>query len=143
KKLGDIQEEVLRHSPPSLVSLGVRRGGTSQNMLLCLSARPDEPITVALDRDARDNVLYPLFGMQLENVGSFLWKGDYIVKRVTQGSIADESGISPDDPLTIQDWQVDTDKGYAVLQVVIKKKKAGFLESAIQIAAYLETDNFI
>jgi hypothetical protein len=65
------------------------------------------------------------------------------VKRVTQGSIADESGISADDPLTIQDWQVDTDKGYAVLQVVIKKKKAGFIESAIQIATYLETDNFI
>jgi hypothetical protein len=81
--------------------------------------------------------------MKLENVGSFLWKGDYIVRRVTQGSIADESGISPDDPLTILDWQVDTDKGYALLQVVIKKKRAGFLESAIQIAAYLETDNFI
>jgi len=143
KKLGDIQEEVLRHSPPSLVTLGVRRGGTSQNVLICLSARPDEPINVALQRDARDNVLYPLFGMKLENVGTFLWKGDYIVRRVTQGSIADESGISPDDPLTIQDWQVDKDKGYAMLQVVIKKKKAGFIESAIQIATYLETDNFI
>jgi membrane-associated protease RseP (regulator of RpoE activity) len=143
KKLGEIQEEVLRHSPPSLVTLGVRRGGASQNVLVCLAARPDEPIHVALKRDSRDNVLYPLFGMKLENTGSFLWKGDYIVRRVTQGSIADESGISPDDPLTIQDWQVDKDKGYAVLQVVIKKKKAGFIESAIQIATYLETDNFI
>ncbi len=143
KKLGDIQAEVLRHSPPSLVTLRVRRGEESQDALICLSARPDQPIDVALKRDARDNILYPLFGMKLENVGTFLWKGDYIVKRVTQGSIADESGISPDDPLTIQDWQVDQDKGYAILQVVIKKKRAGFLESAIQIAAYLETDNFI
>ena len=65
------------------------------------------------------------------------------MKRVTKGSVADESGISVDDPLTIQDWQVDTDKGFAVLQVVIKKKKAGFIESAIQIATYLETDNFV
>ena len=143
KKLGDIQEEVLRHSPPSLISMTVRRGTTSLNVLLCLSSRPDQPIEVALKRDSRDNVLYPLFGLKVENVGSFLWKGDYIVRRVTQGSIADESGISPDDPLTIQDWQVDTDKGYALLQVIIKKKRAGFLESAIQIAAYLETDNFI
>ena len=38
---------------------------------------------------------------------------------------------------------MDLDKGYAVMQVVIKKKKAGFLETAIQIATYLETDNFI
>jgi len=143
KKLGDIQEAVLRKPPPSLVTVGIRRGAASQKVLLCLSERPDEPIEVALKRDSRDNILYPLFGMQLMNVGSFLWKGDYIVKRVTRGSIADESGISADDPLTIQDWQVDTDKGYATLQVVIKKKRAGFLESAIQIATYLETDNFI
>jgi serine protease Do len=143
KKLGEIQEEVLRHSPPSLVTLGVRRDGSSRDVLICLTARPDEPINVALKRDTRDNVLYPLFGMKLENTGSFLWKGDYIVRRVTRGSIADESGISQDDPLTIQDWQVDKDRGYAILQVVIKKKKAGFIESAIQIATYLETDNFI
>ena len=61
----------------------------------------------------------------------------------SKGSVADESGISPDDPLTIQDWQVDKEKGYALLQVVIKKRKAGFIESAVQIATYLETDNFI
>jgi serine protease Do len=143
KKLADIQAAVLEHAPPSLVSLGVRRGNTQRTILVCASPRPDQPIQVALKRDSRDNVVYPLFGMKLENIGSFLWKGDYIVRKVIQGSIADESGISPDDPLTIQDWQVDQDKGYAMLQVVIKKKKAGFIESAIQIATYLETDNFI
>jgi serine protease Do len=143
KKLADIQEAVLAHAPPSLVTVGIRRDGASRNVLLCVSARPDEPIEVALKRDTRDNIVYPLFGMKLENIGSFLWKGDYIVRKVIQGSIADESGISADDPITIQDWQVDTDKGYAMLQVVIKKKKAGFIESAVQIATYLETDNFI
>jgi len=143
RKLADIQEAILEHAAPSLVSLGVRRGDALRSALLCASSRPDEPIQVALKRDTRDNVVYPLFGMKLENIGNFLWKGDYIVRKVIQGSIADESGISPDDPLTIQDWQVDQDKGYAMLQVVIKKKKAGFIESAIQIATYLETDNFI
>jgi len=143
KKLADIQSAVLEHAPPTLVSLGVRRGGVLRNVLVCVSSRPDEPIQLALKRDTRDHVVYPLFGMQLENIGSFLWKGDYIVRKVIQGSIADESGISPDDPLTIQDWQVDEDKGYAMMQVVIKKKKAGFIETAIQIATYLETDNFI
>jgi S1-C subfamily serine protease len=142
-KLKDIQDAVLRHQPPSLVTVAVKRGDSRMQALVCLSQRPDDPIQVALKRDARDNVLYPLFGMQLENVGTFLWKGDYVVKRVTKGSVADESGISADDPLTIQDWQVDKEKGYALLQVVLKKRKAGFIESAIQIASYLETDNFI
>jgi serine protease Do len=142
-KLKEIQAGVLSHAAPSLVTLALRRGDTHLNAVLCLSQRPDDPIEEALKRDSRDNVLYPLFGIQLENVGSFFWRGSYVVKRVTKGSVADESGISVDDPLVIQDWRVDTDKGYAVLQVVIKKRRAGFIESAIQIATYLETDSFI
>jgi S1-C subfamily serine protease len=142
-KLQDAQEAVLRHTPPSLVHVTVRRGESRIQAIVCLMKRPDDPIQIALKRDARDNVLYPLFGMQLEKTGSFFWRDNYIVKRVTRGSVADESGISVDDPLAIQDWRVDTDKGFALLQVVIKKKRAGFIESAIQIATYLETENFL
>jgi serine protease Do len=142
-KMQDAQEAVLRHTPPSLVHVTVRRGASRIQALVCLTRRPDDPIQVALKRDARDDVLYPLFGMQLQKTGSFFWRDDYVVKRVTKGSVADESGISVDDPLSIQDWRVDTDKGYALLQVVIKKKTAGFIESAIQIASYLETENFM
>jgi serine protease Do len=143
RKLKDIQESVLPHAPPGLVRVAFSRAGEEMQAIVCLDERPEDPIQVALKRDARDNVIYPLFGMQLQNVGSFLWKGDYVVKRVTKGSIADESGISVDDPLTIQAWQLDPSKKYAILQVVVKKRKAGFFESAIQIASYLETDNFI
>jgi serine protease Do len=142
-KLKDIQESVLPHAPPALLRVSFRRGETERQAFVCLGERPDNAIQTALNRDTRDNVLYPLFGMKLENVGSFLWKGDYVVKRVTRGSIADESGISVDDPLTIQAWQLDIKKNVAVLQVVVRKRKAGFLESAIQIASYLEADNFI
>lgn len=142
-KLKDAQEAILRHTPPSLVHVAIRRGEARIQALVCLTQRPDDPIQVALKRDERDKVLYPLFGMQLEKTGSFFWRDNYVVKRVTKGSVADESGISVDDPLAIQDWRVDTDKGYAILQVVIKKKRAGFIESAIQIATYLETENFL
>ncbi len=142
-KLQDAQEAILRHTPPSLIHVTIRRGEARIQALVCLTQRPDDPIQVALKRDARDKVLYPLFGMQLEKTGSFFWRDNYVVRRVTKGSVADESGISVDDPLAIQDWRVDTDKGYAILQVVIKKKRAGFIESAIQIATYLETENFL
>jgi len=142
-KLKDAQEAILRHTPPSLVHVTIRRGESRFQALVCLTQRPDDPIQVALKRDERDKILYPLFGMQLEKTGSFFWRDNYVVKRVTKGSVADESGISVDDPLSIQDWRVDVDKGYAILQVVIKKKRAGFIESAIQIASYLETENFL
>jgi S1-C subfamily serine protease len=142
-KLADMQEAVLRHSAPSLVTLAVRRGDARFTAVLCTAPRPDHPIELALKRDTRDTVLYPLFGIRLENVGTFLWKGNYVVRGVTRGSVADEAGISVDDPLTIQDWRVDLEKGYALLQIVVQKKRAGFIQSAVQIAAYLDTDNFI
>jgi serine protease Do len=143
RTLADAQEAVLALDQPTLVRVGLRRGAAAVSALLCAGARPDSPIETALKRDARDAVIFPLFGMQLDPIGTFLWKGNYVVKRISRGSVADESGISVDDPVTIQDWKVDTDKGFATLQVVIKKKRAGFLESAIQISTYLETDNFI
>ncbi len=142
-KIQDVQEAILAHAPPSLLKVTFRRGTRTLDALLCLSNRPERPIEVALQRDTRDNVLYPLFGMKLQKVGSFLWSNDYIVTRVTRGSVADESGLSENDPLSIQDWKVDTDKGFAALLLVIKKRKAGFIESAVQIATDLETDNFI
>ena len=142
-KIQDVQEALLGHQQPVLVRVGFHRGTRAMDALLCLSPRPEKPIEVALKRDSRDNVLYPLFGMKLQKVGTFFWSNDYIVTRVTRGSVADESGLSENDPLSIQDWKVDTDKGFAALLLVIKKRKAGFIQSAVQIATELETDNFI
>jgi hypothetical protein len=38
---------------------------------------------------------------------------------------------------------VDTELKAAFLRMYMKKRKAGFLETAIQLGAYLETDNFL
>ncbi len=142
-KIQDVQDALLGREPPSLVRVTLRRGTRTMDALLCLTKRPERPIEVALQRDTRDNVLYPLFGMKLQKVGSFFWSNDYIVTRVTRGSVADESGLSENDPLSIQDWKVDSDRGIAALLLVIKKRKAGFIESAVQIATDIETDNFV
>jgi S1-C subfamily serine protease len=141
--LRDAQETVLRERPPALMRLGYLREGKASEALVCLAARPSNPVTEALEKDRREAVLYPLFGMRLERTGASLRGGKFVVRKVTRGSTADEAGISENDPLTIQDWKVDKEKGYAVLQVYVKKRKAGFIESIVQIAAWLETSNFL
>jgi hypothetical protein len=65
------------------------------------------------------------------------------VRAVVRGSIADEAGLSVDDPLAVQGWTVDAKRGIATLQVVVRKRTAGFIESAVQISAWIETDNFL
>ena len=141
--IGDIQSALLDLDYPVLVTLEWRRGGQSFSGALSLAERPYSPIEESLAKDLRENVLLPLFGMKIEKTGQFLWRTDYAVRRVLPGSIADETGLSKDDPLSIQGWELDQENRFAVLRIYVKKRKSGFLESAVQLAAYLETDIFI
>lgn len=141
--IGDIQSALLDLGYPVLVTLEWRRGGQSFSGALSLAERPYSPIEESLATDLRDNVLLPLFGMKIEKTGQFLWRTDYTVRRVLPGSIADETGLSKDDPLSIQGWELDEENRFAMLRIYVKKRKSGFLESAVQLAAYLETDIFI
>ena len=142
-KIGEIQAALLDLDYPVLVTLRWEREGESLQGAVSLAERPYSPIEESLEKDLRDNVLLPLFGMKIERTSRFLWRANYSVRRVLPGSIADETGLSKDDPLSIQGWELDTENRYALLRIYVKKRKSGFMESVVQLAAYLETDIFI
>ena len=142
-KIVDLQSELLALDYPTLVRLVWRRGEETLTGAVSTGERPFSPVELSLERDRRENVVYPLFGMKLEQVGQVLWRKNYVVRRVLPGSIADEIGLSRDDPMTIQGWKVDEDNRFAVLQIQVRKRKAGFLESVVQVAAYLESEDFV
>jgi serine protease Do len=142
-KIVDLQAELLQLDYPTLVQISWKRGEETFSGVVSTAERPFSPIEVSLERDRRENVIYPLFGMKLEQLGRLLWRKEYVIRDVLPGSVADETGLSPDDPVTIQNWKIDDDNRYAIMQIYVKKKKSGFLESAVQMAAYLETENFI
>jgi S1-C subfamily serine protease len=142
-EIGDIQSALLDLDYPVLVSLRWKREGESHEGAISLAERPFSPIEESLEKDLRENVLLPLFGMKVERTSRFLWRANYSVRRILPGSIADETGLSKDDPLNIQGWELDTENRYAILRIYVKKRKSGFLESVVQLAAYLETDSFI
>jgi serine protease Do len=143
RKLGPLQADLLELGPGTLVALAWKRGEQKQSGHLALAERPFSPLEEALAKDRRERVLFPMFGLKLAKTGSFLWRDSYVVERVLMGSVADETGLSEGDPLTIQSWKVNEKERYALMQIYVKKRKSGFLESAVQMAAYLETDNFI
>jgi serine protease Do len=142
-KLVAAQSALLDLAAPGLVTLSWKRGTEVQTGQLSLDKRPFSPIEESLAKDTRENVLFPLFGMKLEKTGRFLWRSSYVVNRVLSGSVADETGLSAGDPLSLESWKLDKEQRFVVAVFYVKKRKAGFLESAVQIAAYLESDNFI
>jgi len=141
--LRDAQRIVLGISVGTLARITYSREGKSATTLVMVEKRPDNPILQALETDSRDNVLVPLFGMALSPAGYGTSKRTYSVRRIFAGTIADEIGLSENDPMTILNWLVDEEEGYVAIQIHVKKRKAGFIETAVQLAAYLNADYFI
>ena len=140
RNIRSIQEYLITRSPATLSSLEWMRNGEFMNGIAALGVRPDLPLSTALTRDAREHLLTPLFGFTVERVsGSGLYQ-NYRIDKVYPGSVADEAGFSTGDSFSLRKWIHDEEYDFVAIQLVLKGRKAGFLESAIQIAASLNVN---
>ena len=138
-----VQELLVLLVPDTLVEIEWSHNGDVATGILSLGTRPEKPMDLALKRDIAANLIAPLFGMVLEETGSYFWEKTYAIRRIYPGSVADETGLSINDPLAIKNWHIDEENRIAFLQIIVKKRKAGFIERAVQLGAYLEIDNSI
>jgi len=147
EKTSDIagtQALLLRRVVDSLVLVSVSREGRDREELRCLGERPFSPFDSAIKLDRKDRLFAALFGMSLTPLpGNLFESANYSIAKIWPGSIADESGLSENDPISLRRFYVDPEQRAVFIQIYVKKRKAGFLESIIQIPASLETPNFI
>ncbi len=139
----EIQKYLLNIPYNSIVSVQWLHEEEQQTGFLVLKVRPLYPMEIALERDTKANVIFPIFGMKLREIEVSRWEIRYIVEDIILGSAADNSGISVNDPITLKEWIVDEENRIIFLQFYIKKRSEGYLNSAIQLAAYIELDSFI
>ncbi|HUX49402.1 MAG TPA: trypsin-like peptidase domain-containing protein [Spirochaetia bacterium] len=142
-KIGDMQELLLSHPQHTLLSISWTRNEQDHKGVIATGRRPFSPIEEALKSQEPADLFAPLFGMDVHSTSNLPWQRDFVVTHVYPGSIADETGLSVQDPFSVVNWQVDTQRRAAILQIVVRTRKAGFLEHAIQIASYLEIPNFL
>ena len=138
-----VQKQMLSFAPERLVKVVYEREGSEKEALIALGERTNKSFDAALKRDSMRNVILPLFGMDLESTGNYMFKEGYSVRKVYEGSPAAETGISINDPLTIKAWKYDFKKRYALLTIYIKKRKAGFMESGVQLITSLDLNNLL
>lgn len=139
KTLSEAQAVLLSYDPGTLVPVDVRSGGSIRRSWILLRPRPFSPGEIAVRRDIKERLLAPFFGMQVTSTG----RNSYVIDRVLPGTIADEAGLSERDPLVIKDIQVNKENRALFMSLYVKKRKAGFLESLIQIASTLDLDSFL
>jgi len=138
-----VQNFLLKYDPGTLYELNYSRENDSFPAYVLSEARPEKILKEAIRLDARFNLFPVLFGFDLIPGGISFFNRFYKVENVIKGSIADETGFSLGDTLIISRWKVDDEKDIAFLQVRVKEKKAGFVESDIQLATFLSANSFI
>jgi serine protease Do len=142
-KIEDVNKIFLGLEPDMAIRIEWLSNGIIQNGIISLDTRPDYPVLEALEIDLKENLIPAVFGMNINSISDSIFGTDYIITEVFPGSVADIIGLSVNDPFSIKKWQVLEDEKIILMQIKIKKRKAGFLESGVQLGAYMGTPNFI
>lgn len=143
--LAGAQDIIMERRPGDLVltEWSEGAGGKSVSRIIALADRPFSPVEEALKSQSIEALFPVLFGMDVEKLSGPPWGPDFVITEVFPGTIADESSLSPNDPFSLRNWRIDRDLRAAFIQIIIRKRKAGFLESGVQLGAFLETDSFL
>lgn len=141
--IGEYQYSLMHRMSGELLNVSLLRDSEELTVLSALGTRPESPFGEAFKKDAKKNLILPLFGFDLEEAGATLWERRYRVTRILTGMSADETGLSVNDPFVLRSIDTYPDEGIVLMSVIIKKRKAGFLESSIQLGAMIDSDYFL
>jgi hypothetical protein len=104
-----------------------------------LSQRPELPGKKIFTTDVESRALLPVFGLDVERVGT---TKKYLVRSVVRGSIADESGFSEQDVVEIREVLFDDENKAVSIQLYTKRRKSGYLDAFIGLAASLDSPSY-
>jgi len=135
-----LQDAIFQSRPGEMVALETQEpdGGLKRRLVMTVP-RPELPLGDAAKLDSRERLAAPLFGMILSPGQGKSWSSTYQVKKVVRGSIADEASISDQDPVYIRGFRIFEKEGFALMEIDIKKRSMGYLETTMQLPARLDS----
>jgi serine protease Do len=135
-----LQDAIFQSRPGELVALETQdsNGGLKRHLVMTVP-RPELPLGDAVKLDSRERLAAPLYGMILSPGQGKSWSSTYLVKKIVRGSIADEANISDQDPVNIRGFRVFEKEGFALMEIDIKKRSMGYLETTMQLPARLDS----
>jgi hypothetical protein len=113
--------------------------GRTKRLIMAAVPRPELPLLEAAKVDSRERIAAPLFGLVLSPSQGDSFSSRFLVKKIVRGSIADEMGISDQDPVSIRRFRVLEKEGYAFIDIDVKKRRMGNLETSMQLPALLDS----
>jgi S1-C subfamily serine protease len=130
-----MQNMLFSRRPGELVDLETSDG---KKYVLRMAVRPKMPLAEAAKIDTKERMTAPLFGIILTPAPAGQFTPTYYIKEVIRGSIADQAGLSANDPVQIAGMVTNQKDGYVVLQIRVKKRALGYMESMMALPAALD-----
>ena len=112
---------------------------TRQDWYVLLEARSKQPAELVYQKDSRARAMLPLYGIYLESAGG---KKSFRITDVIPGSYADETGFSAGDYLEIRTMEVQKAQEAVYTQIYTKRRKSAYLDTFIDIWAYLDNPSY-
>ncbi|AEF82790.1 S1C family serine protease [Leadbettera azotonutricia] len=135
-----LQDLLFPLRPGELVTMEIADSeGNVKPMLIQVTARPEIPLAEAAKKDSKERIAAPLFGLILTTAANGSTFASYQIKRVVRGSVADEAGLSENDPVSIRGFRILENEGYALMEINVKKRRLGYMETSMQLPALLDS----
>lgn len=135
-------QDILRNfSDETILRFSYERDGEKKDGLFYLAERPENPGYEIYSSDLIQHSFVPIFGMGL-TPSSTTSSRRYTVSSIISGSIADESGFSEGDPLTVTSVDFSDDKDAVSVGIYTRKKKKGYLDISMRIGSQLDGPNY-
>jgi S1-C subfamily serine protease len=131
-----LQDKLFPFEPGELVALATSDG---KQRVIQTVERPETPLAEAARNDSKERLVSALFGLILEPSVGRSMTPTYLIKSIVRGSVADEAGLSPQDPVRIHGFIVDEKEGYVLLDINVKKRASGYLETTMRLPALLDS----
>jgi S1-C subfamily serine protease len=131
-----LQDSLFQNRPGELVALET---GDGKRRVMQSVERPALPLAEAAKIDSRERMAAPLFGIVLQGGAAGKFNPSFLIKKVVRGSVADEAGLSAQDPLAIRGFKLNEEEGYALLDISVKKRLSGYFETSMQLPALLDS----
>ncbi len=135
--LEDVQEFFRSHVPETLASCIFLHDGQMHDALVYLEERPENPGYEMYRSDLLSRTFIPIFGMELEP-SSTVFSRKFTIANIIAGSIADEWGFSPTDPIYVMGVEFLEDNSIIAVDLNTRKKKKGYLDISVRVSSQLD-----
>lgn len=119
--------------PGGLVKIDWKTGEREGSSYILTQERPKNPLVSALQRDTVESLAPHLLGLQVLPVGERYWQ-NYRVLKVYPNTVADQLNLSENDLIIVQRWQPETKVEFLLVQLFMKRRQGGYLETVVNFS---------